>query len=278
MVRSAVATLVITLLLAFPASAQAFDLFDNAISKIASGIDFIWPDDLDAADFELRLGVGVGTTPDYIGSNEYRLRVVPLIDLRYKDLISLQGSRLRFNLIHNKFIKAGPILNLKFGREERRNAILQGLGDIQDTVQYGGFVEARTGGLLVSAEVLRAMGAGQGTAVNLIVAHGLYKSEKVLIIAGVQMKWASVTAMQTNFGITPEQSMASGILPVYTPSAGLSEVSLNIIGRRHVSNRVRLEGVAGYGRILGVAADSPLVATHGRARQFIIGIGTRYSF
>lgn len=275
----AVAMLLPVLLLPGAARAGVLDIFDNAIDTVSAGFDYIWPDDVPLEDFSLRLGVGIGTTPDYVGSDEYRLRIIPLIDLRYKDIIALQGNKLRVNFLRHKNVKAGPLLSLKFGRKEKRNPVLAGLGDIADTFLAGVFVEGRYKGLFGSAEFRQALGAGQGVTARFVLAQGLYQSEdgKATLIAAFRSGWNSKRANQTNFGITPQQSLDSG-LAIYAPGAGFSKLELDILGRYQLGERWRLDWIAGYARLVGGATDSPLVATHGTADQFIAGVGTRYSF
>ncbi len=267
------------LLLPGVARAGVTDIFDTAIDTVSSGFDYIWPDDIPLEDFSLRLGVGVGTTPDYVGSDEYRLRVIPLIDLRYKDIVALQGNKLRFNFLRHKNVKAGPLLNYKFGRKEKRNAILYGMGDIANTFLAGAFVEGRYKGLFGSVEFRQALGAGQGASARFVVAQGIYQSDdkRKTLIAALRSDWNSRRSNQTNFGITPEQSLTSG-LTIYAPGGGFSKVELDLIARYQLGKNWRLDWIAGYAQIIGDAADSPLVATHGTPHQFIVGFGTRYSF
>lgn len=261
------------------ARADVSDVFDTAAGTLSAGFDYIWPDAIPLEDFTLRLGAGIGTTPDYDGSDEYRLRVVPLVDLRYKDIVALQGNKLRVNFIRHKNLKSGPLLSLKLGRKEKRNPILAGLGDIGNTVLAGAFVEGRLGGMFASAEFRQALGAGQGATARFVLAQGLYRSDdkKATLIVGVRADWNSARANQTNFGITPEQSITSG-LPSFAPGGGFSRIEIDLLGRYQLTESWRIDWIAGYGRLMGDAADSPLVATHGTADQFIIGVGGRYFF
>lgn len=277
----AAALLLFSVGLLMPGAARAgvSDLFDSAIGTVSDGFDYIWPDDLPIEDFSLRLGIGVGATPDYVGSDDYRLRVIPLIDLRYKDIVALKGNRLQVNILHRKNFKAGPLLYLRFGRQEKRNAILTGLGDVADAVLAGAFVEGSYKSLFGSAEFRQALGGGQGASARFILAQGLYQSasKKTRLIAAIRTDWNSRRSNQVNFGITPGQAFDSG-LPAFAPGGGFSKVEIDFLGRRQVTERWRLEWIAGYARLLGDIADSPLVATHGSPDQFLVGIGGRYFF
>jgi outer membrane protein len=259
------------------AEAGIFDTFDGAIDTIQAGFDYIWPDDIEVEDFSVRLGVGIGVTPDYTGSDDYRYRIVPLIDIRYKDHWAFQGSKFRYNLIREGGFYAGPLMNYLFGRDSKRNPALAGLEDISDTVQVGAFVEYRRASLVANADFRKALGAGQGMAAQVTVAHGLYHTEKFALGAAMRAMWGSEKNVQTNFGITAAQSLASGH-PVFDAAGGLSSVGVSLLGRYQLSERWRLESLIAVFRLFGDANDSPLVKGAGSPTQGLGGIGLRYTF
>jgi outer membrane scaffolding protein for murein synthesis (MipA/OmpV family) len=170
-------------------------------------------------------------------------------------------------------------MNLKLGREEKRNPVLSGLGDIADTLLAGAFIEGRYKGLFVSAEFRQALWGGQGTSARFVLAQGLYQSrgKKMTLIAAFRTGWNSRRANQTNFGITPEQSLDSG-LAIYAPGSGFTKLEFDLLGRHQIGERWRLDWIAGYAQLIGDATRSPLIATHGTTDQFIVGAGIRYSF
>lgn len=259
------------------ARADVFDTLDNLVSTIQTTFEDLWPDEIPPEAFSAKLGLGVGATPDYVGSDDYRLRIIPLIDIRYDDIVALQGNVLRVFPVRDGNVRAGPLLAYQFGRKEKRNPVLRGMGDISDTVQLGGFLEYHDTSFVALGEVRKSLGAGQGTMAMLTVAHGLMRRDPFLLGAAVRFKWLSQSAVQTNFGVTADQSLATG-LPEYFPEAGVSEVGLHMLARYDINDRWRLEGLVGYSRMLGNAADSPLVRIAGSDNQFLGGIGVRYSF
>jgi len=260
-----------------PARADVFDTMGNIVSTIQTAFEDLWPDEIPPEAFSAKLGLGFGVTPDYTGSDEYRFRIIPLIDIRYNDLVALQGNVLRVFPVKQGHVRAGPLLAYQFGRKEKRNPVLRGMGDISDTVQLGGFLEYHDPSFVALGEVRKSLGAGQGTMAMLTVAHGLYRGESFLLGAAARFRWLSQTAMQSNFGVTADQSAATG-LAEYFPEAGVSEVGFNLLGRYEISDRWRLEALAGYNLMLGNASDSPLVAVAGSRDQFLAGIGIRYIF
>ena len=247
--RTACRPLVFCLLLAglvslFPRAAKAgvLDTFDGAIDAIQGGFDFIWPGDIEVEDFSVRLGLGIGTTPDYSGSDDYRFRIVPLVDIRYKDHWALQGTKLRYNVLRRGGFYAGPLVNFRFGRDQKRNQALEGLGDISDTVDLGAFVEYRKNSLVANADIRAALGAKQGLTAQVTVAQGLYKSKNFAVGGAVRAIWGSAKHIQTNFGITEAQALASGH-PEFNAGGGISSIGVSLLGRYQLSERWRIESL-----------------------------------
>ena len=260
------------------ASAQGrFGAFDNAIDTIASGLDFILPDDIPVKDLSLRLGIATGISPDYTGSDNYRIRVLPIVDLRYKDIVFLQGTKLKINVLNKDRFRVGPVISYRSGRSENRNTILTGLGDVPDTFEFGGFMEFYIKGMRLSSDFRQAISDNLGWSARATLSHGVYNSEKILVGIGVGFKWASNNRMDADFGVTPVQSEASGI-PVFDPSGGPVNVSLSGLARYRLGEHWRIDGLVSVRRLLDGAARGPLTDTFGAKLQLVSGIGVRYGF
>ena len=78
--------------------------------------------------------------------------------------------------------------------------------------------------------------------------------------------WANRKYMRSNFGIDGVQSAASG-LSRYAPDAGLKDAGAGIGVNYRLDDRWSIGGDAGYRRLLGDAADSPIVSKRGSADQ-----------
>ena len=251
-----------------------------AVQNIQDGFDLIVPDVKKTDAFRLRVGVGFGSIPDYIGSSSYRRKVMPLIDIRYGKRWRLSNRQLRYAAFLSGEWKIGPFIKQKSGRREARSPALAGLGNIKNTAQIGLFAKYRSDTMLFNAEFRHALGARQGGSVRVTVGHGLFKSGDFAAAIAISSKWLSKTAMQTNFGISHEQSLNSDALyREFEPASGISDGSISLFTRYKIGRRTRLVGLASYGRLLGAAADSPLVvADTGSADQFKVGIGFTFDF
>ncbi|UTW59361.1 MipA/OmpV family protein [Kordiimonas sp. SCSIO 12603] len=265
-----------------PSTADDFNVSEvlgGAVDLLQQGVDLLWPDELGLDNVNAKIGFGVGFTPDYIGSDNYALRAVPLLDIRYKDSWRLSGSKLTFSPIRTKHFEAGPLLNLRFGRAEESNAFLEGLGDINTTFEVGGYVRAKYKSGFLTAEYRHGLGSGIKSNIQVTAGHGIYKSENFVALLSARVRWQDDQTAMTQFGITEQQAQNSVKgFDTYQASSGIYDVTTNLIGSYTVNKSTRLVGLVSYGKIVGSASDSPLVADAGSSNQFIVGTGLVFSF
>lgn len=265
-----------------PAAAQSTfgQGFADIIQSMHNGLDSLWPEALHVDGLTLRAGIGTGLIPDYIGSDTYGLRVVPLLEVRYGERLRIDGGLLTYAAIKNGNFEAGPLLNLAFGRDESRNRVLRGIRDIDTVFETGAFVRYRTRAGIASLEFRQALGDNLGQSIRLTAGHGIYQNGNFTAIAAVRARWLSDRGMQRNFGVTPEDSATSEAgLPAFAASSGVSDVNLNLVGAYRISERTRFLGLVSAGHLFGDAADSPLVTgSNGSAFQTTIGVGFMTQF
>ncbi|HEY5167416.1 MAG TPA: MipA/OmpV family protein [Pseudolabrys sp.] len=91
------------------------------------------------------------------------------------------------------------------------------------------------------------------------------------------MTIVSAAAISPYFGITPTQSVASG-LPVYDACGGLRSFGAGAQARYEWSRQWATHIFVDYERLAGDAANSPLVTQPGSRDQIQVGIGVTYSF
>ncbi len=86
------------------------------------------------------------------------------------------------------------------------------------------------------------------------------------------LSWVSRSYMQKYFGVSPSDSLASG-LPVFTPSDGFNRVGVALSVDQFLSRHFSI-GVRGYyASLIGPAADSPVTAD---SNQFFAGLVAGY--
>jgi len=253
----------------------------GAFETIQDGIDLLLPDELTKNGSRVRLGAGFGTVPDYRGSSDYKLKVIPIIDIRYKKRLRLNYNRLEYDISPDGNWEFGPLIKYKSGRKETRHPILAGLGTVKATGQIGVFARFKTDRMLCSIDFRQSLSASQGSSLRASFGHALFKKGNFVLAGAVQGKWLSKTAMQTNFGVTAEQATNSkASLAMFETSAGVSELTTNLLGRYSINDKYRLLGLISYGRLVGDAANSPIVTTDGAGsrNQLKIGVGFTVDF
>jgi len=220
----------------------------------------------------LNIGVAAGFSPDYEGSNEYGFGFGPNISASWRDTIFYKGKSLGANLIQKKNLKAGLIVAKASGRDEDDNDKLEGLGDVDSGIEVGGFVSYKTKPLRFKAEARQEVDSGhEGALVELSVGSDL-PFVKPLVYVELGTTWASDDYMENFFAIDSQQSSNSG-LQRYNADAGFKDVNISISVGYPITNRWRIGATAEYKRLLGDAADSPIVDDK---NQFVAGLGLSY--
>lgn len=229
------------------------------------------------------VGIGVGTRPEYEGAKDRKTRLTPNINLFYGDTFFLTGMKaganlLRYQTEHGVAITAGPLLALRHGREQDDNAALNGLGDIDPALDAGGFVRFRKQGWQASIDVRQNLtDTDQGATVNFSAGHGMRVSEKLRLRTSLDTTWASSDYMKTFFGIDALQSAQSGIAR-YEAGSGFKHVGVSLMADYSINREWAGYASLRYRRLLGDAADSPIVANLGARDQVTANIGIKYRF
>lgn len=85
--------------------------------------------------------------------------------------------------------------------------------------------------------------------------------------------------MQGLFGITPEQAGKSvKHYSVHDAQAGMKDVKIGVNAGYDITSSVNLFARVEAGRLLGDAADSPIVKNQGNENQFTTALGVAYHF
>lgn len=229
------------------------------------------------------IGLGVGVRPAYEGADETKTRLTPNIHLFYGDTFFVSGMTAGANLWKHQTkqgvnISAGPLLAVRRGRDESDYAVLRGLGDIDHALDAGGFVRFRKGGWQARADVRKDVTNGDGgTTVNLSGGYGMPITQNLRLRTGVDTTWASSAYMSTFYGIDATQSANSGIAP-YTAGSGFKHVGVSLAADYAINHEWGGFVSLHHTRLIGDAADSPIVATTGSKNQVAATIGVKYHF
>lgn len=247
---------------------------------------------------DLGLGAGVGFAPTYEGADNYRATVFPIIKPSFGSGPSRVDFRalddIRIDLFPASRFRFGPVIGYTFGRDEDDDARLRGLGDIDGGLVGGAFVgydfisdEAAKLGVAVAyttqftGDAFEAARFGAapgltddfGAEIDLGLSGAVALSDRLDLSGRAGAVHATDDYMDTHFGIVAAQSAASG-LPVFDPDAGFKSAYVRADLGYRLTDRIRLQAGLGYARIIGDAADSPVVANR---NQFDGQIGASYT-
>jgi outer membrane protein len=230
--------------------------------------------------------LGAAFLPEYEGSSSYVL--LPYVEgrLNYGNYyLRFEGGALRFNLINDEHIHAGPLIGIRRGRGDV-NGPVHLLHHLDDTETAGGFIEwERVGEDPRNGETITLSADdavyGEKTGGWNIVARATIRRPLEFVDPGFivsltgDLSWVSRPYMRKYFGVSAADAAASG-LPAFDPGSGFDRagvaLSLDQFLSRHFS--VGLRGY--YGRMLGDAANSPVVSIAGSPNQWFAGAVAGY--
>jgi outer membrane scaffolding protein for murein synthesis (MipA/OmpV family) len=225
-------------------------------------------------EWALSIGVAGGVSPEYEGSDTYEFGLGPNLAGSWRDILFFRGKTLGANLIRQKNLKIGPILTWNSGRDEDDNDTLDGLGDIDSTIEAGGFVSYRIKPWRFRLEARQDVGSEHDGALVELSGGTSLPLKNPLVFAAIGTTWASDDYMESFFGIDAKQSANSGHKK-YKAESGIKDVNISMTAGYPLTNRWRLGGKIEYKRLVGDAADSPIIDDK---NQFLAGFGLSYHF
>lgn len=229
-------------------------------------------------DWKVTLGGGGLVMPEYEGSDEYELKALPYIDVDYRDIITLNPfTGLRYHAYKEQGVTLGFGLGYDWGRDEDENSHLNGLGDVDGTVEAQLFAKYEFGQSAVDLSFANDLADGHdGYHLKASAGHAFIVPEYgAFIRPSISTTYASDNYMDSYFGVSQSQSNASGLIG-YDADAGFKDVSLSTFASMPIfGQNWSLNGYVQYKHLMDQAADSPIVKDDG---QFMGGAFIGYTF
>jgi outer membrane scaffolding protein for murein synthesis (MipA/OmpV family) len=246
----------------------------------------------------LVLGLGGGIAPEYEGADDYGFQPGGVIQGKvdgfdfqvrgpniYVDLLR-DAPESRWNLI------AGPVAQVRFERNSRNDIAdprVAALGTRDTAVELGGFVGIGRKGFLIPpasltfdlAFVRDVAGAHDSFILTPGVALSSPLSQRSFARLGVTADYVGKGYGRTYFDVAALPNPDA--LPAYaTRGSGLKSIGTTFLLTHDLGGDNRkgwaLFGLAGYKRLLGQYARSPIVRDGGSADQFLGIAGIAYAF
>jgi len=232
-------------------------------------------------DWTFTLSAGGIYAPEFQGSKDYEIIPFPDLKVEYKDCFFASFfDGVGYNVINENGWRIGPIAKYAFGRNEDDNAALRGLGDVDDTFEVGGFVEYNFDPFTAKVEIRQGVNGHKGivgeASADYMGSLDLLGSSAIFAL-GPRLVFSDKDYANAFFGVTGAQSVRSG-LPSYKAGSGLISYGVGGFVVAPLTDSISLNVFAGYDRLAGDAADSPLVKQRGDENQFMVGIGVSYQF
>lgn len=234
-----------------------------------------------------QIGLGAGMAPDYEGSDEYKVIPVVPISLRYDGFgIQTAGQGLQFDIFGWRFINFGPLVQFRGGRDSGvKDPFVSRLPEVDPALEVGGFFEmnlpffapGNDAFTFIGRAAFDVSGAHDGYTIDAALRYSVPIGDdlRLNMIGGTTI--ASDNYNDTYFSVTPAGAAASG-LRVYDADGGLKDISGTLSATYTVTDHWGLTGFARYTRIVGEAADSPVVRDRGSRHQLMGGLALVYVF
>ena len=226
-------------------------------------------------DWIVSIGPGARVSPEYPGADSYGFSFMPVFDLRREgDPLPIEapdeGSGFGF-LGDDSAFDFGPTISFQGERDE--DDVGAPVGDVDFTVEAGAFAQLFIGdSFRLRAEGRRGIGGHDGWLGDVMADFVLRDESTYVFTIGPRARWADDTYHEAYFGATPAVAAAAGI-PAFDPGSGFYAVGAQAGLKYKLGRTWGLYAFAGYDRLIGDAADSPIVRAFGSRDQFFGGLG-----
>ncbi|MXP40553.1 hypothetical protein GRI75_02685 [Altererythrobacter soli] len=226
-----------------------------------------------------RIALGPQFYPSYPGSDDFDIG--PLIDYERKPV----GEQFEFEapdesfdlaLIDRSGFSFGPALNWEGARSAKD--VGTALPKVKFSIEPGAFVSYQVSeGFRLRAELRKAVTGHKGMIGMAGADFVMRDRDNWLFSAGPRVTWSDDKYQDAWFGVAPEDSAPSG-LAAYDPGGGVQAYGATASFLKALSPRWGVQTYAKYDRLVGDAADSPIVRQHGSRDQFSGGLALAYTF
>ncbi|MDR2349166.1 MAG: MipA/OmpV family protein [Deltaproteobacteria bacterium] len=248
------------------------------LMNAAQGRAQLFYDEFDEySDFHGSVGLGIAYSPVFTGAKDVGYDFFPYFKLNYGPVFlnTDKGLGVRLLLIPER-LEIAPALNYREPRYDGSSSILNGMGDINLNLTAGGTVTLSLEDLVFSVKTFYGLSNDRGLEVDLRAAYVNQPNERLRWGFMASSSFADATFNRTYFGVTAEQATASGYT-AYSPEAGFKDISLMGSVDYFFSPKISLDFFASYTRLIGEAADSPIVQ-RGSPDQVKAGLLLFYHF
>ena len=242
---------------------------------VALGVALTTPDL--GASWKGSIGAGATYAPDYLGSDDYDTRLLPVVNLSYGDQLSISPrTGIEWHAIRRGNRTASPFIGYTFGRDNK--------GDISHFEKVSG---GATLGLRVSyqegfwryslAGSTPVSGDVEGAKFSGTAALRMPLSERMLMTLSPSLTYSNEKWTESVFGVSAQDNARSGVT-AYSPDSGHWRLGANASLSYALTPEWTATGFVGAAYLTGSAADSPIVDELGSNWQALSGVSLSYRF
>jgi outer membrane scaffolding protein for murein synthesis (MipA/OmpV family) len=235
----------------------------------------------DPPEFRRIVGIAADVDPVYSGARADRVQGGPDINIYYRDIAFVTtGDGIGYNILRGSHYQVGIAMGYDLGRSEQKDLDnLRGMGDIGAAPVaklYGTWVLAKSFPLILRTDVRQFIGGAQGAVGDASVYIPLPGSSKRFVMfAGPSISLATHHYLQVMYGVSPEQSAASGH-PIYeVPHAGTSAAGVGFSATEFITPHWLLNLDAAISQIRGSASESPIIESR---TQRVLALSLNYQW
>ncbi|QFU14847.1 MipA/OmpV family protein [Microvirga thermotolerans] len=219
--------------------------------------------------------------PSYPGADDFGAIAFPSLSLRRAGTPERFGAPddgLSFSLLEDSALRVGVVGRFQGGRYLKDDRRLFGLRKIDWAVEPGVFVEFWPLQFLrARAELRHGVNGHHGfvadLGLDLVQTYGA-----LTFSAGPRLALGDGSFARTYFGVTPAEAALNGQVTPYKPSGGITSVGATAGVTYTWSAQWSTTAHVTYKRLVGDAADSPIVKRFGSENQLGFGLTAAYSF
>ena len=229
------------------------------------------------------LGPGLRSRPAYDGSDSRHTELVPVVRYLGQPWFARSTQGVVEGGVRMEFapgLHAGAQLTYESGRKTSESDFLKShnVADIDRGASVGLHLEwdHKFGPVPITllARTRQHTDSDLGAQADLRLSAGVYHSGRVSAGVFTQATWANAKSAGAFYGITPQQSAATG-LPVFAAGSGLVFASVGLLWSVDLSRDWIVVGSMETRRLQGDAAQSPLAE---RASNYYMSAGIAYHF
>jgi len=226
------------------------------------------------------VGLGVAAVPDYEGSEDYEGVLVPYLNAHWSNHMWLRwlGGNAKVSLVPSATWNGGVVGEYIKKRDNVDNNKVDRMKNVDASFMLGGFFGFDYQNWSAYIELMGdAADGNDGTIVRLNASYKIPIEQTWSLTLGAFTTWADNDYMEAYFEVDSADSRRSG-LKKFNADSGFKDVGLNFAAAYKPWEHWGLMGLVSYKRLLGDAADSPVVDDVGDENQFAVGALVIYSF